>query len=210
MKSEGENPVREEYGKLAPVYDRRWSYYTEATARETVARIRFKPGESLLDVACGTGVLLALVGRLYPGGGPAGVDLSAPMLAVARRRLPPSVPLRAGNVESLPFDDQSYDVVVCCSAFHYFRHPGLALAEMKRVLKPGGRIVITDWCDDYLACRVLDRFLRRFNRAHFRAYRSGECARLLEEAGFRGVRVECFKINWLWALMTATGGKEGG
>ena len=80
---------------------------------------------------------------------------------------------------------------------------------MSRVLKPSGRIVITDWCDDYLACRVCDVFLRALSRAHFRTYGSKECHGLLVEAGFAGVNVERYRINWVWGLMTATATKDG-
>ena len=76
---------------------------------------------------------------------------------------------------------------------------------MARVLRPNGRLVITDWCDDYIACRLCDLWLRAFNRAHFRTYGEKVCRHLLEEAGFIAVRVDAYRINWLWGLMTAVG-----
>ncbi len=76
---------------------------------------------------------------------------------------------------------------------------------MKRVLKVGGQFVITDWCHDYFTCSVLDFFLRRFNHAHFRAYRTSECENLLRGAGLTRVEVERYKIDWFWGVMTARG-----
>ena len=105
----------------------------------------------------------------------------------------------------LPFRDASFEIVVSSSAFHYFRRPLAALGEMARVLRPGGRVVITDWCDDYLACRLHDRFLRLLNRAHGRTYGREECRRLLEQSGFRSVAIDRYKINWVWGLRTAVG-----
>ena len=91
--------------------------------------------------------------------------------------------------------------------FHYIRQPEAALAEMVRVLRTGGALVITDWCDDYLACRICDWYLRVFNAAHFRTYRVQECRELLNKAGAMHVEFDRYKITWLWGLMTATARK---
>ena len=204
----GRHPVVEEYGRLASSYDAKWSFYVEATTRETLARLKLRPGERLLDVGCGTGALLhCLSGN--PGTLLTGVDPVPEMLEIARRRLPPDVELHVGWAERLPFAREQFDVVVSCNAFHYFLEPFAALREMKRVLAPGGRLVITDWCDDYLACRVCDLYLRLFNRAHTRVYRRLECLDLLLGAGYCNVDVERYKINWLWGLMTATAEVSG-
>ncbi len=197
--------VLKEYSKLAPHYDRRWSFYIEATIRETLSRLELQPGERLLDVGCGTGVLLATLSAAVPDAKLSGVDPSREMLEVARGRLGEAVLLTQSHAESLPFSDRAFDVVVSTNAFHYFRNPLGALEGMARVLGPNGRLVITDWCDDYLACWLCDRWLRIFDRAHFRTYGQSRCRQLVEEAGFAGVRVERYKINWLWGLMTAVG-----
>jgi ubiquinone/menaquinone biosynthesis C-methylase UbiE len=130
------------------------------------------------------------------------------MLAVARRRLPAELDLREGWAERLPCETESFDIVVSCNIFHYVRQPAAALGEMARVLRPGGRLVITDWCDDYLACRLCDWYLRRFSRAHFKVYRERDCLNLLRAAGHAEPRVERYKISWLWGLMTARVRKE--
>jgi hypothetical protein len=63
--------------------------------------------------------------------------------------------------------------------------------------------VITDWCDDYFACRLCNIYLRMTNRAYYKTYRQRECGDLLRAAGFGNVQIERYKINWLWGLMTA-------
>jgi SAM-dependent methyltransferase len=204
----GYEALLREYRRLAPRYDRRWAHYVQATARATARRIGLRPGERLLDVGCGTGALLELLGRRCPGARLAGIDPCPEMLGVARARLPAAAPLALGLAERLPFGGGSFDVAVSASAFHYFRAPAQALAELRRVLRPRGRLVVTDWCDDFLSCRLCDRLLRWLDPAHSRVYGSAECRRLLEAGGFAAVRVERYKIDWLWGLMTATAARE--
>jgi ubiquinone/menaquinone biosynthesis C-methylase UbiE len=204
-------PAREavvaEYARLAPEYDQKWPFYIAATTRETLARLQLGPADRLLDVGCGTGALLERLTMRHPAAQLTGVDPVPEMLAAARRRLPPEVVLQEGWAERLPFASESFDVVVSANVFHYVREPAAALSEMGRVLRPGGRLVLTDWCDDYLACRVCNLYLRLFSPAYFKAYRERECLRLLRQAGYRDVGVERYKISWIWGLMTATAAK---
>jgi len=193
--------VVKEYSRLASVYDTRWSFYIEATTRETIARLSLPPGARLLDVGCGTGALLERLAHNFPQATLVGVDPVPEMRAVARERLPASTELGEGWAEELPFEDDSFDMVVSCNVFHYIRQPVVALKEMTRVLRPNGELVITDWCDDYLTCRICDWCLRRFSPAHFKAYRERECLGLLKEAGHPQAQIQRYKINWLWGLM---------
>ena len=208
MRIASHDPVREEYSRLAVRYDRRWSSYIDGSVRETVSRMAIRSGDRVLDIGCGTGVLLRLLSDTVPDLTVFGIDLCPEMIAVAKRRLPGSAGLAEGRVDALPFADESFDIAVSTSAFHYFRAPQRALREMRRVLRVGGRLLITDWCHDDLTCRVCDVFLRRLNRAHYRAYRASECRDLLKSAGLAEVVVERYKINWFWGLMTATGRRE--
>ena len=99
-----------------------------------------RPGQRLLDVGCGTGEqLAAMAARGYEV---AGLDGSAEMLAHARSANP-GVDLRLGDVETLPFEDRSFDVVLCVEVLRYLPEPGPALREMARVLRPGGLCVCT-------------------------------------------------------------------
>lgn len=195
--------VANEYNRIAREYDNRWAFYIRATAQETLYALNLTGCEDILDVGCGTGSLLHTILDIYSGVRLTGIDLSIEMLNVAREKLDNRADFVVCRSECLPFQNGKFDVVVSCSSFHYFRLPKAALKEMLRVLMPGGRIIITDWCSDYITCRVVDIFLKLFDGAHYNTYGSKECIRMLQAASCHLITVKRYKVNWLWGLMTA-------
>jgi ubiquinone/menaquinone biosynthesis C-methylase UbiE len=122
----------------------------EPLARMFVQRLALRPGQRVLDVACGTGV----VGRqaapiLGPAGSMVGIDLNSRMLDVARERAPTEgapIEWREGDAASLPCPDADFDVVLCQQGLQFFPDKPGALREMHRVLKPGGLVGLCVWC----------------------------------------------------------------
>ena len=197
-------PLQREYAANAGDYDRRWKRYVAASVDRTLAELHLEPGTRLLDIGCGTGVLLEQLVLQQPEARLYGGDLSSAMLAVARDRLGRSAGLVQAASEALPLADASIDVLVSSSTFHFVREPGKALSEMRRVLRPGGRLVLIDWCRDFLTMRMLDGYLKAFDAAHHHTYGSEQFVQLLEKHGFGEVRISCYKIGWFWGLFTAT------
>lgn len=102
-------------------------------------------GARVLDVGCGTGILARhATRRVGTSGYVAGVDPNDGMLAVARR-LAPLIDWRLGRAEALPFDDARFDCVASQFAMMFFTDRGSAVAEMHRVLAPGGAVAIATW-----------------------------------------------------------------
>lgn len=197
------DPVVAEYAKAAKHYDEKWAFYVEATTRETLRRLPLMAGSRVLDVGCGTGELLRRVRANVPDAVLAGLDPVPEMLDVARDKLSGRDDLRVGYADRLPWNAGTFDVVVSCNTFHYISQPLVALREMARVLRPAGALVLTDWCDDYFACRICNLYLRLTNRAFYKTYRQAECLELLKVAGYEIQSFERYKISWLWGLMTA-------
>jgi len=201
------DPLLTEYARLAPRYDTKWSWFIESSTRETLRRLTLRSTDRVLDVGCGTGDLLRQLRGSHPGARLVGVDPAPEMLDVARQKLPATVELKSAWADRLPYADDSFDVVVSCNALHHMRDPVAALIEMRRVLRDGGDLVLTDWCADYLACRIRDAYRRLASPAHVKVYRGEDCLRLLKEAGFPHADVDRYKIGASWGLMTVVAAK---
>lgn len=196
------NHVQREYDRLAPTYDDRWSSYIDVTLSRTLDSLQFDGNEHVLDVPVGTGELAVRLLKTWPRLRIDGVDLSPQMLqqAAAKRSLS-TVELHEACVTELPFLDNEFDCVFCVNSFHYFREPRSALAEIRRVLRDGGRLVLADWCDDYLACKLCSFWLRIVDPAFHRTYTQRSCETLLAESDFQILDVRRFRVDWVWGMM---------
>ena len=200
--------VQHEYDCLAGKYDRRWRRYVSRSIQETLRRADLRAGARVLDVGCGSGALIGEVRRKYSPTLTVGVDLSLAMVATAKERRTAGAQFLVGDAENLPLEAAQFDVVFSTSSFHFWPNRQRALREIHRVMRPAGRLVITDWCDDFLARRVCDAYLRWRDPSHPRIVTRSECAALLEECGFDVVSIERYRISWLWGLMTAIATKR--
>ena len=109
---------------------------------DALARAGFQSGQSVLDVGCGVGAFLLLVAER--GGHPYGIDASGALLDVARSRLP-DADLRHGDMEALPYADDTFDLVTGFTSFFFANDIVAALREAGRVAKPGAAVVINVW-----------------------------------------------------------------
>jgi SAM-dependent methyltransferase len=130
--------AREYEASLVPALMQEW-------APRLVAAARIQPGNHVLDVACGTGVLTREVAaRLAGSGSVIGLDIDPGMLSVARG-VRPDLEWQEGSAEHLPWPDARFDAVVSQFGLMFVPSPPRALAEMWRGLKPGGRLAVAVW-----------------------------------------------------------------
>ena len=112
------------------------------TYEEAIRRVRVTPGQRVLDIGCGTGVFLRLLAD--NGAKPFGLDASEALLEIAGQRAP-EADLRVGEMELLPYDDDSFDLDTGFNSFFFAADLVAALREAGRVAKPGAPVLIQVW-----------------------------------------------------------------
>lgn len=187
-------------GTAAENYQR---YFLPAIATPVSAGLletaRLQPGERVLDVACGTGVIARLAAEAVgPAGSVTGIDLAPDMIKVARATPAPAEPLidwHIGDAATLPFPDGTYDTALCQMGLMFISDRPAAIAEMRRTLVPGGRLVISTPGAIQPPFEILERALIEnisadlggFVRAVFSMRDPGALASLLRGADLRDV-----------------------
>jgi SAM-dependent methyltransferase len=204
-------------GKHALHYNQRWRTYSERTLAEALAMIDLpalctggkRSGRRLrvLDVACGTGLLLKRLIELMPDIDVYGIDASADMLKQARLALPkvPSTHFKQaqwGSVETagLPYAPETFDLITCTNALHYIPDPVVALRGLRHLLAPGGTAILEDYArrPPPFPWTLWEWLLRRIEGGYTRACTLAEAQSLCVQAGFEVVASKAFVIDWLW------------
>jgi ubiquinone/menaquinone biosynthesis C-methylase UbiE len=131
-------------------YDPLWQEQLAPARKALLALASLAPGERVLDLACGTGLVALDAARsVGPEGSVLATDLSGQMIEIARRRAAEqqlsNVTFRRMDAEMLDLPDATFDVVLCALGLMYLPDPQHAVEEWRRVLKPGGRVVIAVW-----------------------------------------------------------------
>ena len=164
---------------------------------------RLQPGERLLDAACGTGVVArGACSRVGATGHVTGVDLNPGMLEVARAtagEAGQAIAWQEGNLEALPFADGSFDVVLCQQGLQFCPDKAAAVAELRRVLREGGRLALSVWREirhfpymlavtgalaDHVSAEASQRMSAPCSFGSADALRA-----LMQQAGFRSVQI---------------------
>jgi demethylmenaquinone methyltransferase/2-methoxy-6-polyprenyl-1,4-benzoquinol methylase len=218
--------VRRMFGAIAGSYDLNNRVHSlwrdQAWRRFAVRRAHVLAGDVVLDCACGTGDLTEAFARAGAAR-VVGLDFTQEMLDVAagkRARLDPSVRERLhyvrGDAQALPFDDASFDVVSIAFGIRNVVNPAVATGEFRRVLRPGGRVVVLEfarpglgpvrWFNDIYCKRVMPRTATLISGDRSGAYRylpasvetflsRAQMEQMLRDAGFAGVRSRALTLG---------------
>lgn len=139
----------------------------------------------ILDVGCGNGNLFSLLPdgkyELF------GVDFSENMIGEAKRNCGTEATFSVADAEKLPFESDTFDIIVCNASFHHYIHPDTVLEEMHRVLKDGGKLLIGDPYMPTVVRSVMNVFIRFSDSGDYHIYGLDEMKRMFVKNGFNPV-----------------------
>ncbi|PRR80947.1 class I SAM-dependent methyltransferase [Clostridium vincentii] len=173
------------FDKQAEHYDEGFDgKFVKVMYDEIIRRVNDINPKSLLDVGCGTGnILLKLCGnkniKLY------GLDLSEKMIETAENKLNGRAELKVGDAEFMPWQENSFEVIICNASFHHYPNPEKVLLEMKRLLKENGKVVIGDPTAPLILRQAMNLFCKISNNGDYKIYSKKEIKELLIKCGFK-------------------------
>lgn len=164
---------------------------------QMLAELQSESFEDVLDVGCGTGAVLELLHGEYPEKRLTGLDLTPRMIEMARAKQLENVRFIVGDAEALPFESRSFDAVLCSNSFHHYPHPERFFAEVARVLRPGGRLVLRDYTSNDIAVWLMNNIelplARLLGHGDVRILKLSELRVLVEESGLTLLKLEAQK-----------------
>src|SRR5262245_19708197 len=175
-------------------------------ASHLIQRASPQPGERVLDIACGTGIVARnVVPRVGSKGIVVGLDANPDMIRMARASAEQNhlaIEWHTGPAEQLPFFDENFDLILCQFGLMFFRHRHAALTEMHRVLKTGGRVTLSVWqaIDHHPFYQAIhDVTQQHFGKSSVQAVFSlgdvDELRKLFTDSGFRHITIESASIT---------------
>ena len=182
--------------------DYRWASHLKMTLDWAMEPLALAEDDRVLNVPCGHGEFIERMFNRWPTVEIVGIDESLPRLArAAARNFGSGVYLMQAGAGRLPLESSSLDAAVCSAALHCISEPAPMLAEMHRVLKPGGILLLMDWCHDYPMQRSRELARRLVLRPLVGLHSLKGCAALITKAGFTVTLAEQARLSWRWGMM---------
>lgn len=164
---------------------------------QMLAELEREPFADVLDVGCGTGAVIELLHEKYPEAHYVGLDLTPNMIAVAQAKNLENVEFVVGDAEDLPFADESFDAVLSSNSFHHYPNPEKFFAGVRRVLRPGGRLILRDYTANDFAVWLMNTFemplARLCGHGDVRILKVSEFRAMAEASGFEVLTMEAQK-----------------
>ena len=196
---------KEAWSQRAESYDVIFASISSQAIRDILDSLGVIEGKRHLDVACGTGHLVAVASQR--GAASEGVDFAEPMIDAAQATYP-RLPFKVADATQLPYEDRSFDAVTCAFGLSHMEEPQTAVDESFRVLKPGGRFAFTLWFDgkngndlfrvvnDAFVKYVLDSFTLPETWTQLRYADEQVCENITRNAGYSAPLFKRINIAW--------------
>ncbi|MCF7886664.1 MAG: methyltransferase domain-containing protein [Candidatus Marinimicrobia bacterium] len=175
-----------------------WFRYTQDLS---LSLLNFNKNNKFLDVGCGTGYAVALTASYLSNGLSCGIDISPEMIERAKNNIQSdrgNIEFKVASAEEIPYDNNTFDYVLCTNSFHHYHRPIKSLKEMYRVLCPKGTLIIFENAPDLsLYTKIWDIWLRIYENGHVRYYSSQELGEMIINANYKNVQLRVLKNEFL-------------
>ena len=155
---------------------------------KVISLLNIQPNVHFLDIGCGTGWAIGQAANLVDGKGLFyGVDLSPKMIEKAKSNFSGKDNFRflQANSESIPLENNFFDIIISTNSFHHYLHPDKALKEMHRLLKSGGKLYLLDPLADLWFAKIADVVKKWTEPEHVKVYSTKEFQQLFNQAGLK-------------------------
>ena len=187
----------EEFTKAAQMYDSENAGVYEMCKQDyppILEELRKEQFETLLDAGCGTAPMLELLTKEYPGKRFAGLDLTPEMIAKAKAKNLPNTELVVGDCENLPFDSESFNVIINSQSFHHYPDPQAFFKSVYRVLKPGGCLILRDNTGPKVLVKLMNTLMmplcNLIGHGDVGVYHISDIRKMCENAGLTVEKIE--------------------
>ena len=193
------------WNKWAKSYDSQGLFQNRLRQAQSnvVSLLDIKENINFLDIGCGTGYAIGEIAKLIDWKGEFyGVDLSSIMIKKAKSNFGDKHNFHfiKANAESIPLNDNFFDIIICTNSFHHYLNPDKALKEIHRLLKEGGKIYILDPTSDKWIVKVYDKIVKLFEPEHVKIYSTSEFQQLYKNARLKYIaskKIKFTKQNFL-------------
>jgi ubiquinone/menaquinone biosynthesis C-methylase UbiE len=181
---------QKKWDSWAPNFDKKRYGLFRYYQKSVISLAQVKASQNFLDVGCGTGWAVLYAAHLLCDGGKAfGIDLSPKMIEKAKEngKEIANAEFYVANAEEMPFDENFFDRIICTNSFHHYLHPDVVLAEIRRILKPGGRVFILDPVKDTPIMRLVNTVAKKIEPEHVNLYNLKEIRTFFDVAHLKYV-----------------------
>lgn len=186
-----------EFTKAAQMYDSENAGVYEMCKQDyppILEELRKEQFETLLDAGCGTAPMLELLTKEYPDKHFVGLDLTPEMIAKAKAKNLPNTELVVGDCENLPFDSESFDVIINSQSFHHYPDPQAFFNSVCRVLKPGGCLILRDNTGPKVLVKLMNKLMmplcNLIGHGDVGVYHISDVRKMCENAGLAVEKIE--------------------
>ena len=190
-----------EFTKAAKIYDQDYSGIYQTCKKnypDILEEVKKEDFESLLDVGCGTGEVIYLLSHDLPNKQYVGLDLTPAMIDACNAKNIEGAKFIVGDAENLPFDENSFDIILCSESFHHYPSPNDFFKSIYKVLNPGGKLILRDYIAEgglnYFANHIEMPLANKLGHGDVGVHTKAKLEKMIKDANLTLESIKTYKL----------------